>query len=49
MRENLDFVSVYGDEEIWNFLGRCYFVLVVEKLGGLEVDVGERGKMFFVG
>lgn len=49
MRENLDPASVYGDEEIWNSLGRCHLVSAVEKLGGLEADVGERGKMFSVG
>lgn len=49
MRENLDPASVYGDEEIWNSLGRCHLVSAVEKLGGLEADVGEMGKMFSVG
>lgn len=49
VKENLDPASVYGDEEIWNSLGRCHLVSAVEKLGGLEADVGERGKMFSVG
>lgn len=49
VRENLDPATVYGDEEIWNSLGRCHLVSAVEKLGGLQADVGERGKMFSVG
>jgi ATP-binding cassette subfamily C (CFTR/MRP) protein 10 len=49
VRENLDPSNVYGDEEIWNSLNRCHLVLAVEKLGGLQADVGERGRMFSAG
>ncbi|XP_077991202.1 ATP-binding cassette sub-family C member 10-like [Glandiceps talaboti] len=49
VRENLDPTQCYTDNELWNVLGRCHLRKVVEKLGGLDADVAERGKHFSVG
>ena len=49
VRENLDPTSAYSDSELWGVLHKCHLKEVVERLGGLEGDVAERGTHFSVG
>ncbi|XP_052235250.1 ATP-binding cassette sub-family C member 10-like isoform X9 [Dreissena polymorpha] len=49
VRENLDPTCVHSDSELWSVLDKCHLRRVVEKLGGLGADAGERGKHFSVG
>lgn len=46
---NLDPQCLHSDDELFGVLGRCHLADVVEHLGGLEADVGERGHLFSVG
>jgi len=39
----------FSDGELWSVLDKCHLRAVVERLGGLEGDVAERGKHFSVG
>ncbi|XP_060078893.1 ATP-binding cassette sub-family C member 10-like [Ylistrum balloti] len=49
VRENLDPTSCYSDEELWGVLDRCHLRLPVDRLGGLEGEVAEKGRHFSVG
>lgn len=49
MRENLDPTRAYSDNELWGVLHKCHLKEAVERLGGLEGDVAERGQHFSVG
>ncbi|KAL3874278.1 hypothetical protein ACJMK2_037317 [Sinanodonta woodiana] len=49
VRENLDPKGLYNDSALWEVLERCHLKVVVERLGGMDVDVGERGRHFSVG
>ncbi|XP_021346979.1 multidrug resistance-associated protein 7-like [Mizuhopecten yessoensis] len=49
VRENLDPTSSYSDEELWGVLDRCHLRLPVDRLGGLEGEVAEKGRHFSVG
>ena len=49
VRLNLDPKDVYTDATLWETLERCHLAGVVDRLGGLQADVGERGKVFSVG
>ena len=49
VRENLDPTSQYTYSELWSVLDKCHLKGPVERLGGLEGDVAERGRHFSVG
>ncbi|XP_033736227.1 multidrug resistance-associated protein 7-like [Pecten maximus] len=49
VRENLDPTSSYSDEELWGVLDRCHLRVPVDRFGGLEGEVGEKGRHFSVG
>ncbi|XP_069116797.1 ATP-binding cassette sub-family C member 10-like [Argopecten irradians] len=49
VRENLDPTSSYSDEELWGVLDRCHLCVPVDRLGGLQGEVGEKGRHFSVG
>ncbi|XP_069116792.1 ATP-binding cassette sub-family C member 10-like isoform X1 [Argopecten irradians] len=49
VRENLDPTSSYSDEELWGILDRCHLRVPVDRLGGLQGEVGEKGRQFSVG
>ncbi|XP_070181093.1 ATP-binding cassette sub-family C member 10-like [Littorina saxatilis] len=49
VRLNLDPTGAYSEDQLWALLERCHLATVVERLGGLEADVGERGRLFSVG
>ncbi|XP_064635894.1 ATP-binding cassette sub-family C member 10-like [Lineus longissimus] len=49
VRENLDPAEIYQDEALWEALEKCHMKLPVERLGGLDADVAEKGKHFSVG
>ncbi|XP_076441602.1 ATP-binding cassette sub-family C member 10-like [Babylonia areolata] len=49
VRLNLDPTGSHSDHQLWEVLERCHLVTVVERLGGLDEDVGERGRLFSVG
>ena len=51
MRENLDPTSSHIDSDLNNVLERCHLKVPVDRLGGLEADVGdlERGRNFSLG
>ncbi|XP_069108585.1 ATP-binding cassette sub-family C member 10-like [Argopecten irradians] len=49
VRQNLDPTSSYSDEELWGVLDRCHLRVPVDRLGGLEGEVGEKGRHFSVG
>ena len=44
VRKNVDPSSQFKDTELWQVLERCYLKNAVQELGGLEADVGERGR-----
>lgn len=49
MRLNLDPTGSHTDTQLLAVLERCHLDVVVQRLGGLESDVGERGQLFSVG
>ena len=49
IRENLDPTSSYSDHDLDLVLEKCHLKFVVDRLGGLMSDVGERGRHFSVG
>ncbi|XP_060081599.1 ATP-binding cassette sub-family C member 10-like [Ylistrum balloti] len=49
VRENLDPTSCYSDEELWRVIVKCHLRHLVNRLGGLEGDVAEKGRNFSVG
>ncbi|XP_066282147.1 ATP-binding cassette sub-family C member 10-like [Branchiostoma lanceolatum] len=49
VRENLDPRDVYSNTDLWNILEKCHLKPTVQKLGGLEAEVGEKGKVFSAG
>ena len=49
VQDNLDPTSLYPDNEVWLALERCHLKTVVQRLGGLSEDVGERGRNFSFG
>jgi len=49
VRNNLDPWGKYSDAELWTVLERCHLLQAVRELGGLDADVGERGRHFSVG
>uniref|UniRef100_A0A8D3BNZ2 ATP-binding cassette, sub-family C (CFTR/MRP), member 10 n=1 Tax=Scophthalmus maximus TaxID=52904 RepID=A0A8D3BNZ2_SCOMX len=49
IRENLDPCGRQPDEQLLDVLDQCHLSPVVERMGGLDAEVGERGKCFSVG
>ena len=49
VRLNLDPTNARSDAELWALLERCHLATVVQRLGGLGSEVGERGQLFSVG
>ena len=49
VRDNLDPESCYTDTRLWEVLDSCHLKTAVQQLGGLESEVGEKGKHFSVG
>ncbi|XP_078671973.1 ATP-binding cassette sub-family C member 10-like [Branchiostoma floridae x Branchiostoma belcheri] len=49
VRENLDPRDVYSNTDLWSILEKCHLKPAVQKLGGLEAEVGEKGKVFSAG
>ncbi|KAK3750705.1 hypothetical protein QZH41_005748 [Actinostola sp. cb2023] len=49
VRSNMDPWSQYSDADLWTMLQRCHMNTAVRDLGGLDADVGERGRNFSVG
>ena len=49
IRENLDPTGRFSDKDLWEVLRKCHLKSVVESLGGLEAEAGEKGRKFSVG
>ena len=49
VRENLDPTGRFPDGGLWGALERCHLAEAVERLGGLDADVAEKGRHFSVG
>lgn len=49
VRENLDPKACFSDDHLLSMLERCHLLEAVLSLGGLDVQVGERGRHFSVG
>uniref|UniRef100_A0A3B4XU10 ATP-binding cassette, sub-family C (CFTR/MRP), member 10 n=1 Tax=Seriola lalandi dorsalis TaxID=1841481 RepID=A0A3B4XU10_SERLL len=49
IRENLDPCSRHPDQQLLDVLDQCHLSAVVNRMGGLDAEVGERGKFFSVG
>ncbi|XP_068451746.1 ATP-binding cassette sub-family C member 10 [Clinocottus analis] len=49
VRENLDPSGRHADRQLLDVLDQCHLGAVVERMGGLDAQVGERGRCFSVG
>lgn len=49
IRENLDPLGEFRDNEIWNALSKCNLTNTVKRLSGLEYEVEENGQNFSIG
>ncbi|XP_073417492.1 ATP-binding cassette sub-family C member 10 isoform X3 [Dendrobates tinctorius] len=49
VRQNLDPLSYHTDAELLDVLEQCHLMEQVSRMGGLDSDVGERGKNFSLG
>nr|XP_033947921.1 LOW QUALITY PROTEIN: multidrug resistance-associated protein 7 [Pseudochaenichthys georgianus] len=49
IRENLDPCERHSDHQLWTSLQQCHLSAVVLRMGGLDAEVGERGRSFSVG
>ncbi|XP_070712711.1 ATP-binding cassette sub-family C member 10 [Pempheris klunzingeri] len=49
IRENLDPCGRHPDQQLLDVLDQCHLSPVVSRMGGLDAEVGERGKSFSVG
>ncbi|XP_022081418.1 multidrug resistance-associated protein 7-like isoform X2 [Acanthaster planci] len=49
IRENLDPTGRFSDKDLWVVLEKCHLQSVVESLGGLQAQAGEKGRKFSVG
>ncbi|XP_038072640.1 multidrug resistance-associated protein 7-like [Patiria miniata] len=49
IRENLDPTGRFSDSDLWSVLEKCHLKSVVQSLGGLEAQAGEKGRKFSVG
>ncbi|XP_055365356.1 ATP-binding cassette sub-family C member 10 isoform X2 [Betta splendens] len=49
VRENLDPCGRHRDEQLQSVVDQCHLRSVVNRMGGLDAEVGERGRSFSVG
>ncbi|TKS68688.1 Multidrug resistance-associated protein 7 ATP-binding cassette sub-family C member 10 [Collichthys lucidus] len=49
IKENLDPCGRHSDQQLLDVLDQCHLSSVVNRMGGLDAEVGERGKSFSVG
>nr|XP_033480550.1 multidrug resistance-associated protein 7 [Epinephelus lanceolatus]XP_033480551.1 multidrug resistance-associated protein 7 [Epinephelus lanceolatus] len=49
VRENLDPCGRHTDQQLLDVVDQCHLSSVVSRMGGLDAEVGERGKSFSVG
>ncbi|XP_018411207.1 PREDICTED: multidrug resistance-associated protein 7 [Nanorana parkeri] len=49
VRENLDPLSHHADSNLMDVLSQCHLQDLVERMGGLDAEVGDRGKNFSLG
>ncbi|KAM6940945.1 LOW QUALITY PROTEIN: ATP-binding cassette sub-family C member 10 [Lycodopsis pacificus] len=49
VRENLDPCGRHSDQQLLDVVDQCHLGSVVGRMGGLDAEVGERGKSFSVG
>ncbi|XP_005104371.1 multidrug resistance-associated protein 7 isoform X2 [Aplysia californica] len=49
IRLNLDPTSVHSDSDLWAVLDRCHLSSCVDRMGGLEAKLTQRGREFSVG
>ncbi|XP_068088676.1 ATP-binding cassette sub-family C member 10-like isoform X2 [Hyperolius riggenbachi] len=49
VRENLDPLSHHLDTDLLDVLSQCHLLDLVERIGGLDAGVGDRGKNFSLG
>nr|XP_046230865.1 ATP-binding cassette sub-family C member 10 [Scatophagus argus]XP_046230873.1 ATP-binding cassette sub-family C member 10 [Scatophagus argus] len=49
IRENLDPCGRHADQQLLDVLEQCHLGSVVSRMGGLDAEVGDRGKSFSVG
>ncbi|XP_040892605.1 ATP-binding cassette sub-family C member 10 isoform X2 [Toxotes jaculatrix] len=49
IRENLDPCGRHPDQQLLDVLDQCHLSSVVNRMGGLDAEAGERGKSFSVG
>ncbi|XP_072104805.1 ATP-binding cassette sub-family C member 10 isoform X2 [Mobula birostris] len=49
VRENLDPLTHHTDQELWDVLYQCHLHEVIHKMGGLNAELGERGKNLSIG
>ena len=49
IRVNLDPFNRYTDDVIWSAIGKCHLTAAITKLGGLNVKLAERGRLFSIG
>ncbi|XP_071359815.1 ATP-binding cassette sub-family C member 10 isoform X2 [Trachinotus anak] len=49
IRENLDPCGRDSDQQLLDVLDQCHLSSVVSRMGGLDAEVGERGRFFSVG
>ncbi|XP_068088685.1 ATP-binding cassette sub-family C member 10 isoform X2 [Hyperolius riggenbachi] len=49
VRENLDPLSLHLDTDLLDVLSQCHLLDLVERIGGLDAGVGDRGKNFSLG
>ncbi|XP_072423806.1 ATP-binding cassette sub-family C member 10-like, partial [Chiloscyllium punctatum] len=49
VRENLDPLSHHTDRELQSVLEQCHLLDVIERMGGLDAELGDRGKNLSIG
>ncbi|PWA30778.1 hypothetical protein CCH79_00009268, partial [Gambusia affinis] len=49
VRDNLDPCERHEDQQLLDVLDQCHLSAVVSRMGGLDAEVGERGKFFSAG
>ena len=49
VRENLDPLGRCSDNQLWDALRKCHLTSVIDRIGGLEGELDERGRSFSVG
>ncbi|XP_043540702.1 ATP-binding cassette sub-family C member 10-like [Chiloscyllium plagiosum] len=49
VRENLDPLSHHTDRELQSVLEQCHLLDVIERMGGLDAELGDRGKSLSMG